>query len=258
MENSVKYLLIIIYINFRGDKIMLKFVICDDNTKILNNLSHMLEMLFMKHSLDAEIVLSTTDGNELLKYFEKNDVDVLILDINLHSDMSGLEIAEIVRKTNKNCYIIFTTGYFEHVLTAFKYKTFDYICKPVTLERLEETILRLFDDANGTRKKYIKLDNKNTIINENDVQYIKRDGMKIIFHTQHRDYEVYSSFAKIQESLPKNFVRCHKSFIANIDNITKLEPVSNLIYFDKNSTCDIGPKYKDFIMEVIETNGNIK
>ena len=248
----------IIYIKFRGDNIMLKFVICDDNENILDSLSHMLEAILMQHSFDATIAFSTTNADKLLEYIEKDTVDVLILDINLHNQKTGLEIAETVRKTNKSCYIIFTTGYFEHVLTAFKYKTFDYICKPVTKERLEETILRLFEDVSGSQKKYIRLDTKNTIINESDVQYIKREGMKIIFHTQHRDYDIYSSFAKIEESLPSNFVRCHKSFIANVNNITKLEPMSNLIYFDKNSTCDIGPKYKDFIMEVVENNGNFK
>ena len=237
---------------------MLNFVICDDNKKVLNELSHMLEKLFIKHSLEGEIVLATTNGDKLLEYIDNNEFDVLILDINLHSSITGLEIAKMVRKTNKNCYIIFTTGYFEHVLTAFKYKTFDYICKPLSLERLEETILRLYDDATGCTTKYIRLDNRNTIINESEVQYIKRDGMKIIFHTDNRDYEVYSSFAKIKDRLPDNFVRCHKSFIANMDNITKLEPASNLIYFENNSTCDIGPKYKDLIMEVVDKNGNFK
>lgn len=237
---------------------MLSFAICDDNSNILNKLSHMLESLFIKHSLDAEVAFSTTESCKLLSYVKNNKIDVLILDINLHSNMTGLEIAETIRKTNKNCYIIFTTGYFEYALVAYKYKTFDYLCKPVTIERLEETILRLFEDATGTCKKYIRLDNKNTIIDESEVQYIKRDGMKIIFHTGSRDYELYSSFAKIQDTLPDNFVRCHKSFIANVNNITKLEPTSNLIYFDNNSTCDIGPKYKDCIMEVFKNHGNIK
>lgn len=237
---------------------MLKFVICDDNKKILNQLSHIVESLFIKHSFDAEITLATTSGDELLEYINNNEFDVLILDINLHSKLTGLEIAELVRKTNKNCYIIFTTGYLEHVLTAFKYKTFDYICKPVNIERLEETIIRLFEDAVGSKTKYIQLDNKNTIINQSKIQYIKREGMKLIFHTDNRDYEIYSSFAKIEDELPDNFIRCHKSFIANIDNITKLEPSTNMIYFDNNSTCDIGPKYKSLIMEVIKNNGNLK
>lgn len=237
----------------------MNFVLCDDNSKLLDNLSKMLEIIFIKHSFDAQILFSTSKAEELIDYIEKNNkMDVLILDINLHSDMTGLQIAQLVRKHNKNCYIIFSTAYFEYALVAYKYKTFDYLCKPITRERLEETILRLFEDASGSHTNYIKIDNKNTIINENEVQYIQRDGMKIIFHTSNRDYEIYSSFTKIQDKLPNNFVRCHKSFIANVNNITKLEPNSNMIYFNNDSSCDIGPKYKNILMGVFEKNGNFK
>ena len=82
--------------------------------------------------------------------------------------------------------------------------------------------------------------------------------MKIIFHTKSRDYEIYSSFAKIQSHLPKNFVRCHKSFIANVDNIEQIDPVSNSIYFKDNDFCDIGPKYKEGFMKGVCTYGSVR
>ena len=188
------------------------------------------------------------------------NTDVIILDINLKSNLTGLDIASQLRKAHNNSYIIFTTAHAEFVFLAYKCKTFDFLCKPVTQERLEETVLRLFDDIknNSSEKSYIRLDNKNTIIDGNEVQYIKRDGMKIIFHTKSRDYEVYSSFAKIQSHLPKNFIRCHKSFIANVNNIEKIEPTSNLVYFKNNDTCDIGPKYKEDFMKGVCTFGYVE
>lgn len=238
---------------------MLKFILCDDNQNTLNQLSIMLESIFLKNDLDVEIVFKTPTEKELLEYIKSNPVDVLILDIQLSSKSAGLDIANKIRENNKDCYIIFATAHPEFVFLAYQCKTFDFICKPITKERLEETVLRLFSDIKGTMNanKYIKLNNKNTIINENEVQYIKRDGMKVIFHTPSRDYEVYSSFAKLKNQLPNNFVRCHKSFIANVNNIDKLEPVANLIYFKNNTTCEIGPKYKKEIMKGVELNGNI-
>ena len=232
---------------------MLNFILCDDNEKVLNKLSHMFDNIFIKNDFEAKVAFTTTKDSVLLDYIKKNPIDVLVLDINLHSKLSGLEIAKQVRDQNKDCYIIFTTGHSEYVFLAYQCKTFDYICKPITEERLNETVLRLIDDLNKgrSRKKYIRLNNRNTIIDEGEVQYIKREGMKVIFHTKSRDYEVYSSFAKLQEQLPNNFVRCHKSFIANVHNITKLEPTANAIYFDNGFKCDIGPKYKsDFIKGV--------
>ena len=238
---------------------MLNFVICDDNLDILNKLSYMLDKIFIKHDLSAHVTYKTTDSNELLSFSNDNSIDVLILDIQLKSNTNGIDIANKIRETNKDIYIIFTTAHSEYVFLAYKCKTFDFLCKPITLERLEETILRLYDDIYGSKnkKRYLKLDNKNTIIDENEIQYIKRNGMKLIFHTKSRDYEIYSSFSKIQDKLPKNFIRCHKSFIANINNISKLEPTSNLIHFG-DKTCDIGPKYKNEFMKGVEIYGNIK
>ena len=46
--------------------------------------------------------------------------------------------------------------------------------------------------------------------------------------------------------------------IVNINNIANLDPVSNLIYFSDNSTCDIGPKYKFDLMEVLKDYGNFE
>lgn len=234
---------------------MLNFVVCDDNLNLLDKFSTILESIFVKYNYQAKIGLKTNKADELLNYVAENKTDVLILDINLKSQMTGLEIASEVRKKNKNVYIIFTTAHLEYAIMAYKFKTFDYIAKPVTSDRLEETIKRLFDDVNGLPKKYLKIDNKKTIIDESEILYIRRDGMKLIFHTKSRDYETYSSFNKIQESLPDNFIRSHKSFIVNINNIVNLDPVSNLIYFNDGSTCEIGPKFKDNLIKEVNKNG---
>ena len=237
---------------------MLNFVICDDNQNMLNKLSKMFDTIFISNNIDASVVFQSTDPAEILDFANSHNVDVFILDIQLKSKMSGLELAEKVREFNKNCYIIFTTGHLEYSLVAYKLKTFDYLAKPITLERLEETVLRLVDDINGQPKKYLKIDSKNTLVDENEILYIKREGMKLIYHTASKDYEAYSSFAKMEELLPKNFVRCHKSFVINLNKIVHLEPVSNTIYFTDDSSCELGPKYKKTILEVLNNYGNVK
>lgn len=237
---------------------MLNFILCDDNQNILNRLEKILDTIFVKNNFDAEISLKTNDYNEVIEYINNNKVDVVLLDINLKSNKTGLQVAEQIRKINKNIYIIFTTGHLEYAMVAYKYKTFDYIAKPISYDRLEETIIRLFEDINSEPKKYIKLDNKNTVIDASEIQYIKRDGMKLVFHTSCRDYDIYSSFNKFQDRLPENFVRCHKSYVANISQIKDVEPVSGTITFKDNTVCDIGPKYKSEFMEVLRKYGNFE
>ncbi len=237
---------------------MLNFVICDDNLNILEKISTMLEKIFVKHNYEAQVVFKSGNYHDILNYVDSNKVDVLFLDIKLQNDKTGLEIAETVRKKNKDAYLIFTTGHLEFAMMAYKYKTFDYIAKPLTIERLEETIVRLFEDVNGLPKKYIKIDNKNTFIDESEIYYIKRNNMKLLFHTPSRDYEIYSSFNKIKEILPDNFIRCHKSYIVNISNVLNVDSVENRLYFQNNDFCDIGPKYKKDLMEVFKNDGIIK
>lgn len=234
---------------------MLNFVICDDNLSILDKFSKILENIFTKHNYDAKIGFKTDNVDELLDYIDDNKTDVLILDINLKSDKTGLEIASHVRKRYKDTYIIFTTAHLEYAMMAYRFKTFDYIAKPITSERLEETVIRLFEDVNGRPKKYLKIDNKKTIIDEDEILYIKRDAMKLIFHTKSRDYETYSSFVKIQDSLPPNFIRSHKSFIVNVTNISNLDPVTNAVHFNNGTVCYIGPKYKNNLMKEVNKNG---
>ena len=230
---------------------MLNFVLCDDNELILVKLCKMLEAIFINNNLPAQIVFSSTNSEDTLEYVLNNEVHVLLLDIELKSKLTGIEIANIIRKKNKNIYIIFTTGHLEYGLIAYQCKTFDYLSKPITIERLENTILRLFEDLTSRPKQFLKLENKNTVINLDSVQYIQKDGMKLIFYTQNREYKIYSSFNQISKSLPENFVRCHKSYIININKVINIQTSSNTVLFENNK-CFIGPKYKNNLMEVFK------
>ena len=76
--------------------------------------------------------------------------------------------------------------------------------------------------------------------------------MKLIFHTKDNEFETYNSFSKIKNTLPRHFVRCHKSFIANVSNISHIESNTNTIFFNNSSKCYIGPRYKNEFMEMIK------
>ena len=215
---------------------MLNFVICDDHKLILDRLSKMLEAIFITNNIDASNGLKSSTPSDVINYVENHKVDVLILDINLNCDINGCDIADMVRKKSKDVYIIFSTGHLEYALLAYKYKTFDYLPKPVIQERFEETVLRLIDDINQAPTKFIRLNNNKTIINEDEVNYIKKDGMKLVFCTNTRTYETYSSFNKIQNCLPENFIRCHKSYIVNVKNISDINSNKNTILFAPNES----------------------
>lgn len=234
---------------------MLNFVICDDNLPALKRLSKMLESIFIKDNIEAKIGCSASTPHEVLEYTQDHKVDVLFLDINLNANLTGCDVANLVRKNNKNVYIIFLTGHLEYALLAYKYKTFDYLPKPIVDERLEETIKRLIEDMSLEGCHFIKLNNNRTIINSNEINFIKKDGMKLVFCTGKENYETYSSFSKFETCLPENFVRCHKSYIVNINNVKKYKINENILELNNNCSCNIGAKYKSNFMEVLK-NGN--
>ena len=63
---------------------------------------------------------------------------------------------------------------------------------------------------------------------------------------------IYSSFNKIQPKLPTNFVRCHKSYIVNVNNIKHID--NSIIHFDKTGEikCYIGQVYRKKFLEVLK------
>ena len=137
-------------------------------------------------------------------------------------------------------------------MKAYDYKTFAYLFKSaISINTLTNTLSRLFDDVHSNSRKFLKIDNKGTFIDLNDIQFIEKDGMKLIYHTLHGNFTTYNSFSKIEDRLPSNFVRCHKSFIANINTISNISLLNNSIIFKNSEICYIGPKYKNSFMEVI-------
>lgn len=232
---------------------MLNFIICDDEEHMLNRLSQLFEKAFLKNDFDAKIVLKTSNYKEVLSFMSTNDVNVIVLDIEFkNSNINGLNIAEEIRKINKDCYIIFITAHFEYIVQAYDYKTFAYLFKnALTVDTLSDTLTRLFDDISGSSRKFLKIDSKGTFIDLNDVQFIEKNGMKLIYHSSHKNFETYNSFARIEHTLPENFVRCHKSFIVNINNIANISLSNSSITFKSGDVCYIGPKYKNNFLEVI-------
>ena len=232
---------------------MLNFIICDDELHMLNKLSLLFEKTFIKNDFDAKIVLKTSNYEELISFMSSNIVNVVVLDIEFkNSPINGLNIAKEIRKINKDCYIIFITSHFEYIMEAYDYKTFAYLFKnSITIDILSDTLNRLFDDISGSSTKFIKIDSKGTFVDLNDIQFIEKNGMKLIYHTSHDIFETYNSFSKIEDILPCNFIRCHKSFIANVNNILHISLAKSSITFKNGDICYIGPKYKNLLLEVI-------
>ena len=79
------------------------------------------------------------DGSEACEALQRYAPDVLFLDIEMPGK-TGLEVAQFA---NGRCHIVFVTAYDNYAIEAFEHAAVDYVMKPVTAERLTETVRRL-------------------------------------------------------------------------------------------------------------------
>jgi DNA-binding LytR/AlgR family response regulator len=110
-------------------------VIADDEPRLASYLAEKLATAWP----ELQIAGVAGNGAEALKLIEDHDPDILFLDIR----MPGLTGLEVARRAAEGVHIVFVTAYDQYALEAFAHAAVDYLLKPVTDERLAETVRRL-------------------------------------------------------------------------------------------------------------------
>ncbi|MDR0803440.1 LytTR family transcriptional regulator DNA-binding domain-containing protein [Fluviicola sp.] len=190
---------------------------------------------------DITLVGEASDGFEALKLIPELKPDLLFLDVQMPK-ISGFELLELLSDMPS---VIFTTAFDEFALKAFEVNALDYLLKPFSEERFDAAVSkkRNSEPGNSTQKTDIPLQ----IIHEQNRIVIK-DGTEIkIVPVQDVDYiEAYDDYVKIyqgkkyilkkqtmnhfEQVLPKDqFIRIHRSYILNVNQLTKIES------YEKNS-----------------------
>ena len=88
---------------------------------------------------NMEIVGCFQNTKEAFHFVESNKVDIALVDINMPNE-NGLDFVRRVTREVKDIAILFLTGHKEYALEAYDLHVFDYILKPVTQAKLENSI----------------------------------------------------------------------------------------------------------------------
>jgi len=110
-------------------------VVAEDEPRLADELAEMLADAWP----ELAIVARARNGAEACAALEREAPDVMFLDIEMPG-MSGLDVA---RTASGRCHIVFVTAYDSYAIDAFEQEAVDYVLKPVTAERLAETVRRL-------------------------------------------------------------------------------------------------------------------
>lgn len=200
----------------------------EESLQLLQNLIHT--------NGNAVVSGSSTDPGEALSLVIKLNPDIVFLDIKMPG-ISGFEILDDLRKIRSvNPYIVFTTAFNEYAVKAFEYAAFDYLLKPIELQRLNESILRCMDSRKsgitqqtelllGSYKKLIFRNNSGIIFVEpEEIVYIEAEGNYSVFHlVNNRTETVTMLLGKVEEQLDNSrFFRISRSFIINLNYLKKV------------------------------------
>ena len=208
----------------------------------------------------VEVVGSCKNALEAFNIINEHSVDLIFLDINM-PEISGLSFA---RSINSDIKIIFTTAYREYAVEGFDLRAVDYLLKPISFERLFQSINKYIDEARPEKPGsenipeqgvshfiFVRSDRKMIKIAFEDILFIESISDYIKIHLISKSVVTRETITSIEAKLPKkDFIRTHRSFIISkplIDSYT-------------NEFVEIGPRqipisrsYKDEVLKKLES-----
>ncbi|MCG8331586.1 MAG: LytTR family DNA-binding domain-containing protein [Chitinophagales bacterium] len=204
----------------------LKCIVIDDEPRAIEILEDYIKQIpFLKR------LASFRNPLKGFEYLKRNNVDIVFLDINM-PNLSGIEF---IKALTKRPLIILTTAYSEYAVESYGLDVLDYLLKPIEFNRFFKAINKAIDDLNKPRievnpaepdSKYafIKDGNQLVKVNLEQVLYIEASGnYQAVFK---RDGKILS-LIQMDELLKlfnnSRFIRVHKSYAVNMDNIDAIE-----------------------------------
>lgn len=206
-----------------GGENLVNIAICDDKEQEVNILYDIIYNRFMDYNVPFKIIKCSNGGDLLYELKEVGDFDLILLDIELGVD-NGIETAEIIRKQNPYCYIIFVSGYKQYYKAAFRVQPYQFLDKPIDQSEVEEVIdsvSNLIIDNNHVFSFEYKWKQYRILLN--DILYFISDHRMVVLQTKDgATYEFYGKLNEVEEQIKQMssvFLRVHKSYLINMNHI---------------------------------------
>ncbi len=182
-------------------------------------------------------------------YFSKRvssseESTVVFLDIQM-GKMSGIDVAEQLRKENYKGFILFLTAFREYVFRGYDVHALNYLLKPVQEKVLEACLDEIASES--SKQSYLfRVGHDTFLIPYADIISITSSGHNVDILTTTKCHSQYTSLNNIITYLPKEFIRVHRGHIVNLSHIRKVS--GQTITLSNRTTLQIGRNYyKEFI-----------
>ncbi|ACL69798.1 LytR/AlgR family response regulator transcription factor [Halothermothrix orenii] len=203
------------------------------------------ELIFMLENSKVNFRVREADnGKKALELVNNHNFDVIFLDIQMPS-LTGLEVAAEILKVEDKPEIVFVTAYDEYAIKAFELNAVDYLLKPFSRKRFEETINRVMSHSKKDRiKDTIKINKaisqltpelkripvnskrgRIKLLKPSEIYYATTEGGKVFITSEEGVFEFANGLKELEEmlNLPQ-FFRCHRSYLVNLSKVKELIP----------------------------------
>ncbi|MBF9251869.1 LytTR family transcriptional regulator DNA-binding domain-containing protein [Pontibacter sp. 172403-2] len=236
-----------------------KILISEDEVIIAEDIAASLEELGYE-------ICAIDSGEETLNIIRETQPDLVLLDINLRGKADGVEIGARIRQ-EFNLPFIYLTAYADKATLdrAKKTEPDGFLVKPFDEKGLRSAIeiaLYKHDNQNGkgidgtqqnakeqevaTDYIFVKVKHRIIKVQYSNILWVEAYDNYSFIVTADQKYLVSSTLKDMEQKLPpQNFVRVHRSYIANLDMIEALE--ENAVVFAKGDI-PIGKSYKKTLM----------
>ena len=210
----------------------------DDERSQLEDLARLL-----RRSPHVEEVECASDGHDALLKASNQRYDAIFLDVRM-PDLSGLELGRVLRRFASPPQLVFVSAYDTAAVDAFELQALDYLRKPVSGRRVQETLERILAAVDGgggnghtisdarapAESDMIAVANSRNgsirLVQRGAVLYAESNGDFVRIVTADGRYLLRATLAEIERRWePFGFVRVHRQYVANLRRAVELRPV---------------------------------
>jgi len=220
--------------------------------------------------LGYEVVGIVSSGEDAVSKAREMEPDLIMMDIMLKGEMSGIEAASIIRKT-QDIPVIFLTAYTDRdtVDRAKESEPFGYIIKPfkeidiqtaieialykhsreLEVKKERDLYYSMVEKNDSPDMMFVKANQRLVKIRYVDILFIEALKDYVVINTAERRYTIHSTMKDIERKMPeKDFIRVHRSFIVRMDKIKEIDH-SNVILENDKKVVPVGGSYKELLQQ---------
>ncbi len=201
---------------------MCKIAIFDDEKIIVDYVEKLIKK-YMTKNIRIYKYIELSNLKEDIKRGELEDLDILYIDIKIDK-VNGITIAEKMQKYNPNLKVIYMTAYSEYSEEIFRTSPTYLLLKPIKEEKFKESLDKALEYRENDRDliKAFHIKGKIFNIKIDNIKYIESNRRIATIHEKDIDRNIYAKLSELEELLPEQFVRCHQSYIVNLEQAREL------------------------------------